>query len=240
MRKLAPLLAAILALCLFSGGLASKTLPLPEGLVSLNSQEGEQLLLHSEARQSYWNLSVQFLTQKTQAFCGIASIVMVLNALGIPAPTTPEYKPYTVFTQENFFNDQTEKVLPQSVLAEMGMTLDQIGELLQSYGVRAQVHHAADSGLAEFRRLAAEHVTKQNSYVIVNYLRREIGQEKGGHISPLGAYDGDTDKFLILDVARYKYPPVWVKAADLFGAMNTTDSDNNNRTRGYVLIELSQ
>jgi len=41
MRKLAPLLAAILALCLFSGGLASKTLPLPESLVSLNSQEGE-------------------------------------------------------------------------------------------------------------------------------------------------------------------------------------------------------
>jgi len=61
-----------------------------------------------------------------------------------------------------------------------------------------------------------------------------------GHISPLGAYDGDTDKFLILDVARYKYPPVWVKAAVLFGAMNTADSDNNNRTRGYVLIELSQ
>ena len=58
-------------------------------------------------------------------------------ALGIPAPTTPEYKPYTVFTQENFFNDQTEKVLPQTVLADKGMTLDQIGELLQSYGVRS-------------------------------------------------------------------------------------------------------
>ena len=69
------------------------------------------MLLHSEARQSYWNLSVQFLTQKTQSFCGVASIVMVLNALGVPAPTTPEYRPYTVFTQENFFNDQTEEVL---------------------------------------------------------------------------------------------------------------------------------
>jgi len=26
-------------------------------------------------------------------------------------------------------------------------------------------------------------------------------------------------RFLILDVARYKYPPVWVKACDLFEAM---------------------
>jgi hypothetical protein len=27
-----------------------------------------------------------------------------------------------------------------------------------------------------------------------------------------------------------------VKASDLFGAMNTTDSANDNKTRGYVLI----
>ena len=41
---------------------------------------------------------------------------------------------------------------------------------------------------------------------------------------------------MILDVARYKYPPVWVTAAELFNAMNTEDSDNDNRTRGYILI----
>jgi len=63
-----------------------------------------------------------------------------------------------------------------------------------------------------------------------------MGQETGGHISPLAAYDEDTDRFLILDVARYKYPPVWVTAADLYGAMNTKDSDNDDKMRGYVLI----
>jgi Phytochelatin synthase len=36
---------------------------------------------------------------------------------------------------------------------------------------------------------------------------RAIGQEQGGHISPLAAYDAETDRFLILDVSRYKYPP---------------------------------
>ena len=45
-----------------------------------------------------------------------------------------------------------------------------------------------------------------------------------------------SDRFLILDVARYKYPPVWVTASDLFAAMNTTDAANNNKTRGYVLV----
>jgi hypothetical protein len=63
-----------------------------------------------------------------------------------------------------------------------------------------------------------------------------IGQEIGGHISPLAAYDAKADRFLILDVARHKYPPVWVKAAELFDAMNTPDAANDNRTRGYVLV----
>ena len=72
--------------------------------------------------------------------------------------------------------------------------------------------------------------------MIVNYLRKALGQEIGGHISPLGAYDEKSDRFLILDVARYKYPPVWVTASDLFDAMNTPDSDNGDKTRGYVLI----
>jgi hypothetical protein len=233
------LAAAILGSWLIVADAPAKTLPLPENLISLNSAEGEHLLLQSNARQSYWNLSIQFLTQRTQSFCGVASIVMVLNALGTPAPTTPEYDPYTVFTQDDFLNDRTEKVLPQAVLAKKGMTLDQIGQLLGSYGVHAEVHHAADATLDEFRTSAIEHMSKPGGYVIVNYLRRSIGQERGGHISPLGAYDAGTDRFLILDVARYKYPPVWVKAKELFDAMNTTDSDNDNRTRGYVLIRAS-
>ena len=67
-------------------------------------------------------------------------------------------------------------------------------------------------------------------------MRKTLGEERGGHISPLGAYDEKADRFLILDVARYKYPPVWVKTSDLFDAMNTTDSDNNNKTRGYAVV----
>lgn len=231
------LAAVALAFLLAAGAAPAKTLPLPQSLVALNSDAGEQLLLHSQARESYWNLSVQFVTQKTQTYCGIASMVMVLNALGTPAPSTPEYEPYRIFTQDNFLNDETEKVLPRSVLAEQGMTLDQIGLLLQAHGVHADVHHAADSSLEAFRGLAIGQLSKPGHYLIVNYLRAAMGQERGGHISPLAAYDDGADAFLILDVARYKYPPVWVKAAALFAAMSTTDADNDNRTRGFVLID---
>jgi len=34
-------------------------------------------------------------------------------------------------------------------------------------------------------------------------------------------------------ISRYKYPPVWVMASELFSAMNTTDADSQNREASY-------
>src|SRR5215207_4246648 len=101
--------AVIGAICTSSAN--AQTLPLPQNLINLNSNQGSALLHDSEALQSYWPLSIQFVTQKNQAFCGVASIVMVLYALGVPARTTPEFDPYKTFTF--VFNDTaaTEKVL---------------------------------------------------------------------------------------------------------------------------------
>jgi hypothetical protein len=231
--------AGSLLLCLTAGVIA-ETLPLPEPLISLNSDRGSRLLLESEANRSYWPLSIQFVTQKNQAYCGVASIVMVLNALGVPAPATPEFEPYKTFTQDNLLNEETEKVLPASTLAKIGMTLDQIGAILSTYGVSSEVHHASDNSVDEFRKVARQVLETPNRYVIVNYLRRSLGQDRGGHISPLAAYDADTDRFLVLDVSRYKYPPIWVETPALFAAMDTPDSDNQNRTRGFVVVSAAR
>jgi hypothetical protein len=43
-------------------------------------------------------------------------------------------------------------------------------------------------------------------------------------------------RFLILDVSRYKYPPVWVKATDLWKAMDRVDSSGSGKKRGFVLV----
>ncbi len=44
------------------------------------------------------------------------------------------------------------------------------------------------------------------------------------HFSPIVAYNQAEDEVLILDVERYKYPPVWVRKFDLFTAMTTPSS----------------
>jgi hypothetical protein len=225
-----------LALCIALPLARADTLTLPPNLTDLNSQEGQKFFLESGPFTAYFPIADNFVTQKTQAYCGVASIVMVLNALGVPAPTTPEYLPYHTFTQDNLLDDKTDAVLPRDVLARRGMTLDQLGKLLALHPLAIEVHHAADASLDVFRASARDYLRAKDHFVMVNYLRKALGQELGGHISPLAAYDAAADRFLILDVARYKYPPVWVKAAELFDAMNTTDAANDNKTRGYVLV----
>ena len=117
--------AASFALLLFAAGASAESLKLPDNLAGFSTAAGETYFAESEAREAYFPLASNFLTQKTQAYCGVASIVMVLNSLGVAAPTTPEYEPYHTFTQDNVLNAATEAVLPADVLAHKGMTLDQ-------------------------------------------------------------------------------------------------------------------
>ncbi|WP_131114517.1 phytochelatin synthase family protein [Lichenihabitans psoromatis] len=234
---MSPFLSRLL-LCwvLSTTGVSAETLALPTRLIDLSSDQGEALLLETKPLDAYLPISVAFETQKTQAYCGVASIVMTLNALKTPAPSSPPYQPYAVFTQDNVLDQRTEAVLPRDVLARQGMTLDQLGGLLALHPLLVEVHHAVSGGLDTFRKTAGDYLSTRGHVVIVNYLRKSLDQERGGHISPLAAYDAKADRFLILDVARYKYPPVWVTASDLFDAMNTIDADNDGKTRGYVLV----
>ena len=62
-----------------------------------------------------------------------------------------------------------------------------------------------------------------------------LGQGETGHISPVAAYDRQTDSLLIMDTASNKYPPTWVPLELLVKAMRTVDSASG-RMRGYVEI----
>ena len=230
-----PLQVMILGLCFTTGKTQSQTLQLNDNLINFNSAQGEQFLIESQSRQDYLPLSIQFVTQINRAYCGVASMVMVLNSLDIPAPEAPEFGTNR-FTQENFFNSQTEEIRTAGTISRRGMTLEQLAALLEVYDVQSEAYHGGNLTLGEFRSLIVENLREKNNFVLVNYLRNAIGQERGGHISPIAAYHEQSDRFLILDVSRYKYPPVWVKAEELWQATTTMDSDSG-KTRGLVLVD---
>lgn len=92
--------------------------------------------------------------------------------------------------------------------------------------------HASTSSVAALRAtLAAAFSAVPAQLIGLNFHRQPLGMVGGGHMSPVGAYDNRTDRLLILDVSRYKYPPMWVPMPAIFDAMNTTDSDSG-KSRG--------
>lgn len=116
-----------------------------------------------------------------------------------------------------------------------GIPLDDLGRLLEAHGARAEVHHASETELDAFRAMALKNLETPGDFVLVNYLRDAVAQGTGGHISPLGAYDAESDRFLVMDVAAHKYPPVWMEAALLHASMLTVDKDGGT-SRGFVLV----
>ena len=204
-------------------------------LVELPSEDGTNLLLAASETNDHWELSRYFITQDNLAFCGVASSVMVLNALEINKPVSSRHQPYHLFTQEDFFDAETDRVVTREAVSTRGMVLEELGGLLRAKGASVTVEFADRGNLDAFRTAARRILADDDAFVLVNYKRAVIGQKTGGHISPISAYNQKIDRFLILDVSRYKYPPVWVEAEDLWRAMLNVDTDSG-RSRGYVIV----
>jgi Phytochelatin synthase len=192
-RQLFPFLSIVgLALVISLASARAERLPLADNLVDLRSSQGQQWFLESNAREAYWPLAEEFISQKNGAFCGVATLVMVLNSLEVPAPPLPGTGSYESFTQENVFNDRTEAIVQQENIFRRGMTLDELGELFASFGQSAKVTHAAQSSLDEFRAIAIDYLAKKKHYVVVNYLRLALGQVRGGRNYPHPCHGGQS------------------------------------------------
>ena len=216
---------------------AAAALAEPVRAIPLPESQGQTLLLQSVDRADYGPLAEQFLTQANLAYCGVASMVMVLNSLAVPAPAAAGYGSYRFWTQENAFESATTRaVLAPELVARQGMTLDPLRALLASLGLQARAIHGDRLSQAQFRLLLRSNLSNPSDRLLVNYDRQALGQAGGGHISPLAAYHAATDRVLILDVARYRYPSVWVPLADLWQAIRSTDS-SSGRSRGLVVVK---
>jgi Phytochelatin synthase len=83
--------------------------PLPSRLTSLLSPPGQARLERCDDCASYPALAASFLTQVTQAFCGVASSVAGLNVSAAPKPLTDPHRLYRSFTQCNIFNGKARE-----------------------------------------------------------------------------------------------------------------------------------
>jgi len=163
-------------------------------------------------------LKRSFRSQIYRSFCGPATVATVLRAYG---DTTAD--------QVSVFHSLIDKL--KAFYA--GMTLAELGELANSVGLRTQIVYADRLSLESFREQLKDSLGRDGEFAIVNYDRRALGQEGMGHISPVAAYDGTHDAFLVMDEAGYKYPPTWVPARLLYAAVQTQFA---GKYRGVLFI----
>jgi len=204
-------------------------------VVYWDTAEGKAIRSRMPADADYWQLIPTFAVQNTQSYCSVASAITVLNAMPIKKPVDPTFAPYAYFTQTNFFTPEVTKVISAETVLAIGMTREEMAETLSRQGVTARSIAGDTFDDRSLRELLHKALGDDGQFVLANYLRGSLGQVGGGHWSALAAYDAQSDSVLILDVAKYKYPPVWVGIGTLREAIATMDK-TSGKPRGLVIV----
>ena len=217
-------------------GLTLTALAYAGDLVYLNSSAGAQRLLQAAYNRQYFAVQPFVDTQENLAFCGPASMAAVLNSLPRETrPVAPQLKPFPYFTQDSFFNQRTQSIKTREATLRSGLTLQEMTEMFRQFAVNADLFYGDQLTESTFRDLMTTAMGDPNTRLVANFDRETLNQQGAGHFSPIAAYDSASDSVLIVDVAKFKYPPFWVSVLDFLNAMNTIDSDSG-KSRGLIRV----
>jgi len=159
--------------------------------------------------------------------------------------------PYNLYSQASLLNDTTDKVKPRQIIQlknispdeqdgtdsfDPGLKLEELKGVLESYQLSVEKFSAESdikSGADKFRKTLKTVLAEKERFILINYKSDMVGQLGSGHISPVGAYDEQSDSVLVLDVAGYQNPWLWIPVSDLYASMHIKDG---KEYRGYLVV----
>jgi glutathione gamma-glutamylcysteinyltransferase len=221
--------------------------PLPESLVSLSSKNGKDLFREALAgggMESFFSLAEQFVTQSEPSYCALSSLAMVLNALNFDPKKV--WKGAWRWVSEETLQCETQ-ICGHSLekVKRDGMNFDEFESLARCHGIRIRAYkhdekshqEDCDRDLTQFRSCVERVCSsdRSESFIVANFSRKVLGQTGIGHFSPIGGYHKEKDLVLIMDVARFKYPPFWVPLEVLWASM-AVDDEKTQTPRGYFIL----
>jgi glutathione gamma-glutamylcysteinyltransferase len=256
---------------------------LPSTLIALHSQQGHQRLIDcftNGMASSYIPLTEHGMNQADPAFCGITTLLILLNTFAVD-PQVRWRGGWRYFGHEHVLLSRC--CLSMERIQRIGVTLPEWIRLAQCQGLRvvtrqpptlddqydlvttiqapheeetmsSSIHKdvSVDVFRADLIRVLSRHEANHdtdNNYtsttmhyhdlnrglLVTSFSRSALGQTGEGHFSPVGAYHISSDSCLILDVARFKYPPYWVSVSTLYEAMRSHDSVTK-QPRGWCIV----
>ena len=241
--------------------------PLNPPAIAFSSQGGRRLFAEALAggtAEAFFPLVEQFRTQDEPAFCGLASLAMVLNALSID-PRRAWKGPWRYYSEAllDCCRD-LERVKEEGIVLAQAACLARCNgagvSLVQPPPVEegeggggGEGAPAVDAARAAFRAAVEASCAGRPGagFLIASYSRAAVGQTGDGHFSPIAAFHAggggaaagggagggggggpeeeggpgpEPARVLVLDTARFKYPPHWLPLDSLFAAMRPPDA----------------
>ncbi|OBZ84078.1 Glutathione gamma-glutamylcysteinyltransferase, partial [Choanephora cucurbitarum] len=200
-------------------------------LVKFTSVEGKRLFRNAMIQghaESFFKLMGNFSTQSAPTQGGVSSLAMVLNALEI------DPKKIWKGNWRWFSSEQMKTCSPAESVKQNGIPFDEFTCLAQTY---CQVQSHRGVSYSEFISDLESVTSNSNSQMVVHFSRLALGQQDSlAHFSPIGGYNKLEDRVLIMDVARGKYPSIWVSTKALYRAMMAPSHEEAGRSRGYFVL----
>lgn len=209
-------------------------------------------------------LSSCYKPQSHPAYCGFSTLVMVLNALRVD-PKRLWKTPWRWFTEELLEKSvelaELELIKKRGITMEQFQTVsDRNGVTCKLVRPSGDSDEGYEEFLSDLYHVCTGRKNRWQDHSLMNsddnsrninlslseecpsklmavsFHREALEQHGNGHYSPVGAFDLKTNSILVLDTARFKYPPYWVPARDLYRSMVPIDTVTG-KSRGYFLMK---
>lgn len=207
---------------------------LPLTCIAFASTEGRQVFreaLQLGYMEAFFTLGPQLTTQDEPAFCGLASLVVALNALQVD--------PGRVWKGRWRWYHETmlDCCVPLGRVVRNGITLHEFASIAECNAVQTHTRLAdATLSIEELRATIRDCTSRNDRVLVCAYARGRVQQTGEGHFAPIGGYHPERDLVLVLDTARFKYPPHWLPVSLLLEAMRAPDRDAGGRPRGFCVL----
>lgn len=207
---------------------------LPAHLDSFTSPRGKilfQEMIAAGTGECFFRLCTSFNTQSDPAFCGVSSLSMVLNALEID----PRRQWRGVWRW--YSDEQLDCCTSVDVMKQKGITFNQFSCLARCHA-KVTAKRADRTTIEQFRQDIKLVCTSDQVHMVLSFSRAALGQTGSGHFSPVGGYHAGEDKVLVLDTARFKYPPFFATVQELWESLLPIDPETDE-CRGYFLVSAT-
>jgi len=215
--------------------------PTPKLAADMTPVTTDNAFLRAAEAPDYWAMAPFYLAQQTNAACSLASMAVAMNTLrGLPASAKE-----TLITQDSLLEAVADPAWNRQAAQDGdGVTFDGLVDQAQAGPAALAIDASVEARqpaldrtatLEALRALLAENEESASDVVLVYYNQGVVtGDWDGPHVSPIGAYDAERDRVLIMDVDREWYVPYWTTTETLYKAMLKPTSAEHGVLEGEV------